>query len=146
MAAPGITWKVLGNNLGELQGQIRGACYEETRDTMDSIKAEVLRLMHIPGRGRIYTRNGHTHQASAPGQAPAADTGGLIAQIEVGVAWEGDNVVGIIHNDHPAAAALEYGAPGRNLAPRPAFTPAGEKVRKRIAGSLASRIRKRIGL
>jgi hypothetical protein len=144
--ANGITWRVEKNNLGEIQGQIRGATYDEVKEQTDMVLTDVQRRMHIPGQGRIYIRGGHTHQASAPGQAPAADTGGVIASYETGVAWEGDNAVGIIHSDHPASAALEYGAPARNLAPRPALVPAGEAVRKRIAGSLIARIKARIGL
>ena len=120
-----IKWTVVSNQLGALQGQIRNQSYEAVRETMDAIRTETMRLMHIPGTGRVYVHGGLSHQASSPGQAPAAETGGLIASIEVGVAMTPDGPVGIIHTDHEAAAALEYGSPARNLAPRPFMTPAG---------------------
>jgi hypothetical protein len=125
MADSGVKFQVVSNNLGALQGQLRGLAFDATRETMDDIHVDILRRVHEPGRGRIYVHNGLMHQASAPGQAPAAETGGLMASIEVGVAMTPTGPVGIVHTDHEAAAPLEYGAPARNLAPRPFMTPAG---------------------
>lgn len=36
-----------------------------------------------PGRGRVYQRGSVTHQASAPGDVPAIDTGRLIGSINI---------------------------------------------------------------
>jgi hypothetical protein len=88
---------------------------------------DIQRRMHQQGRGRTYVHDGISHQASAPGQAPAAETGALIASYEVGVAMEPTGPVGIVHSDSPYAAALEYGT--RRITPRPAVTPAAEAVR-----------------
>lgn len=140
----GIDWKVEKNNLGEVQGQVRGATHDEVREIMDDILTDVQRRMHIPGTGQTYIHGGITHQASSPGQAPAAEFGDLVASYEVGVAWEGDNAVGIIHSNEPSAAALEYGAPARNLAARPAVTPAGEKMRGDAPSRLSNRLRRLI--
>lgn len=136
-----LTFKVVSNNLGALQGQIRNLSYEATRETIDKIHVETIRLMHIPGTGRIYVHNGLSHQASAPGQAPAAETGGLIASIEIGVAMTPDGPVGIIHTDHEAAAALEYGSPARHLAPRPFMTPAGAAAAGPFKNATEKRLR-----
>ena len=38
---------------------------------------QVKRTLSQPGRGRIYKRGAKTHQASAPGDPPAVDTGDL---------------------------------------------------------------------
>lgn len=138
----GIKWDVLSNNLGEIQGQVRGASYDATRDMMDDILRDVQRRMHISGRGRMYVHEGIPHRASAPGQAPAAEFGDLIASYEVGVVWEGDSAVGIIHSDSRYAAALEYGSPARHLAPRPAVTPAGEAARVAFPDRLSAATRK----
>lgn len=123
--AKDIEFKVVSNNLGAIQGQIRNLSLDATRETCDAIHVDVMKRMHEPGRGRVYVHNGLIHQASAPGQAPAAETGGLIMSIEVGVAMTPDGPVGIIHTDHEAARPLEYGSPANNLAPRPFMTPAG---------------------
>jgi len=40
-----------------------------------------VKLIFQPGTGRVYQRGGTTHQASAPGQPPAVDTGALRASI-----------------------------------------------------------------
>lgn len=140
--AGGIRWDVHSNHLGAIQGQIRGASHDAVRDMMDDILTDVQRRMHIPGTGRIYVHGGITHQASSPGQAPAAETGDLVASYEVGVAWEGDNAVGIIHSDKQYAAKLEYGTV--TIAPRPAVTPAGEAARGEFPNRLSSKIRRAI--
>ena len=136
-----VTFKVVSNNLGALQGQIRNLSLDATRETTDQIHVAILRAMHEPGRGRIYVHNGLSHKASSPGQAPAAETGGLIASIEVGVAMTPDGPGGIVHTDHEAAASLEYGAPARNLAPRPFMTPAGAAASGPFKNNTAKRLR-----
>lgn len=45
------------------------------------IEADAKRLLSTPGSGRIYKRGSVTHQASAPGQPPAPDTGTLRASV-----------------------------------------------------------------
>lgn len=143
MAGSGIKWSVLSNRLnGDVQGQIRGASRSSVKQSTDEIKADIMRRMHIPGTGRIYTRNGLVHQASSPGQAPAAETGGLIASIDTWIGEEHGQPVGIVHSDHEAAAHLEYGAPGRGLAARPAFTPAGKAYQDKYKGDLETRLKR----
>lgn len=143
MADSGIKWQVLSNNLtGAVQGQIRDAGRASVRQITDAIKADVIRRMHVPGTGRIYTRGGFVHQASSPGQAPAAETGGLIASIDTWIGEEGGKPVGIVHSDHEAAVSLEYGAPGRNLAARPAFTPAGKAAEGQYKGDIENRLKR----
>lgn len=137
-----ISFKVQHNNLGALQGQIRGQSLKAVEQTMDDIHTDVMRRQHVPGRGIIYVHGGITHQASAPGQAPAAETGELIASYEVGVAMTPSGPVGIIHTDTEYAAALEYGAPGRGLAPRPSLTPAGEVAKKTLEAHERAALRK----
>lgn len=74
--------------------------------------------------GRVYTRNGVAHQASAPGEAPATDTGALASSIQridsgtraaVGTALE--------YGPH-----LEFGT--TNMEARPWLFPALEKNRE----------------
>lgn len=75
-----------------------------------------------PGTGRTYIRRGVVHQASAPGEPPAVDTGRLRGSVHTSATGnEGAVRVGVIA---PYAAALEFGAPERSLLPRPYLRPA----------------------
>jgi hypothetical protein len=88
-----------------------------------------------PASGRVYQRGNIIHQASAPGEAPATDTGRLASSVEFRTqnrfnATVGSNVV--------YGAFLEWGT--RNIAPRPAWRPAvedaGPKYVKRLEDAL----------
>lgn len=82
-------------------------------------------IMNPPKSGRIYKRGNVVHQASAPGEAPATDTGNLVnsaytkqlgrAYYETGFTAE-------------YAAHLEFGT--AKIEPRPYLRPAVEAVRK----------------
>jgi hypothetical protein len=128
--AADVDVKILFNDLdGVIQAQLRGQSYAAVRETCDEVLVGIRRRMHERGRGRVYVRGGYTHQASAPGQAPAADTGGLIASYEVGVAMEPSGPVGIVQSDDPNAPRLELGT--RHIAARPAVVPSAEAVRQK---------------
>lgn len=135
--ADDITWTVV-DNIASIQGQIRGLSYDAVKESCDDVLVDVMRRMHVPGSGRIYVHGGISHQASAPGQAPAAETGALIASYEVGVAMTADGPVGIIHSDSPYAADLEYGT--ANIAPRPALTPAMQTGATKVEAKLAAKL------
>lgn len=68
-----------------------------------------------PGTGRIYGK----HQASAPGEPPAADTGRLrnATQADTQVRLDGDDIVGRVVANDEKAHALEVGT--ERMAPRP---------------------------
>ena len=99
------------------------------KGTMDGLKAIALmtqadaqrRVLKGPKTGRIYGR----HQASAPGEAPANDTGFLAGSIRIDInqKWEVD-----LRALAPYAVHLEYGT--RKMAPRPFLRPAAESVGK----------------
>jgi phage gpG-like protein len=73
---------------------------------------EMIRKIESPPKtGRIYG----THQASAPGEPPANDTGELAASITV----ESDGETVTLAARAPYAPTLEYG--GAKIAPRPFF-------------------------
>jgi hypothetical protein len=73
----------------------------------------IRQLMRGAGGGRIYRRHGHAHQASAPGEYPVTDRGGLAASVE----WEitGDRE-GRLLSDLNYAAWLTTGT--TRMAPR----------------------------
>lgn len=70
----------------------------------------------------IEGRRGAPHQASAPGQAPATDTGSLVQSI----AWQRQ------HGGYASGTRLKYGAHlefgTRNMAPRPWLRPAADQA------------------
>ncbi|MNE40071.1 hypothetical protein D3C80_1340600 [compost metagenome] len=68
-----------------------------------------------PGSGRIYGK----HQASAPGEPPAVDTGRLrnATQADTQVRRDGDDIVGRVVANSEYAHALEVGT--ERMAPRP---------------------------
>lgn len=74
-----------------------------------------------PGSGRWYG----PHQASAPGEPPAPDTGNLRASVIAEHHADGSSTV---TESGPGARALELGAPERGLMPRPHFRVALRKA------------------
>ena len=84
-----------------------------------------------PKSGRVYKRGNVEHQASAPGEAPATDTGRLIASGRAGAEVKGDVIRALVEYKVDYAAYLEFGT--RKMAPRPYLIPAIERNRARIA-------------
>lgn len=93
---------------------------EEMKDLMiDSIKTG-------SKSGKTYTRNGMSHQSSAPGQPPANDTGELIDSIKV----EKRKNTSTVKIDADYAGYLEYGT--SKMRPRPFILPALMKIKKKL--------------
>jgi HK97 gp10 family phage protein len=83
------------------------------------VRAAKDKVLSPPKSGRIYRRKGRTHQASAPGEPPANDTGNLVQSIyrRKGVGKERQIVLKAEY-----AHVLEFG--GRHVQPRPFMRPA----------------------
>lgn len=96
--------------------------------------AAVLLLQKGPKTGRIYFRRSVAHRASAPGEAPATDTGNLVRSIGQDVVADGV----IVFAAAEYARKLEFGE-GR-VAARPflrrALTDKASDVRAAIAKAL----------
>ena len=76
--------------------------------------------------GMASSHNGEwygSHQASAPGEMPAIDTGALAASIQTDV----QRTKGTVYTNMEYAEFLEYGT--SNMEPRPYMTPAAEAAR-----------------
>lgn len=96
------------------------------------MKAEMIRKIESPPKtGRIYG----THQASAPGEAPAADTGTLAGSITV----DRSEKEVILSAQAPYAAVLEHG--GAHIAPRPFFYNTVEELWPKALGEIADAIK-----
>ena len=83
-------------------------------------------IQRDPKTGAVYGN----HQASAPGQPPATDTGQLVRSITMSVEGTDGEVVGVIRASAPYAAMLEFGT--SNIAPRPYMQPGLESQRRKI--------------
>ena len=80
-----------------------------------------------PKTGIIYTRGNITHQASAPGQAPATDTGVLVSSVYFQNTGKMSATIG---SRLAYAYYLEYGT--TRIAPRPAWQPSTEDGQKKL--------------
>ena len=110
-------WSQMGPELRREADRLAGA-------TAFSILGHARTAMAQPKHGKTYSRGNRTHTASAPGEAPAIDTGALSAsgyakQLQQGL-WQ----VGFTSEYAPP---LEYGTP--RIEPRPSLRPAVEAHR-----------------
>lgn len=95
---------------------VNAAALESVNDVKKAIQGP-------PKTGRKYQRGTVVHQASAPGQAPATDTGFLVSSI-----YNEDRgyLSKAIGSRLPYAFYLEFGT--RKNAPRPSWVPAVERA------------------
>ena len=122
----------VGSKLNKAAMKIPGEVAQELTIGANEIRNTIITSMQKEQKtGRIYRKSKNVeHQASAPGEPPAVDTGELLRSImfdvhkfavEIGVA-----------GGAPYAADLEFGNAGRRLKPRPFIDPAVEKHKQAI--------------
>ena len=114
--------KVVKNNLNSIAAQLARETDIIANKTTTDIKASIIESMTGQKSGKVYEVQGKKHQASAPGEAPARDTGNLINSITIDKAA---NAHYIINFGAEYAVRLEYGT-GR-IQPRPFARPAVKK-------------------
>lgn len=94
----------------------------------------VLAIQNPPKTGATYKHGKIVHQASAPGEAPATDTGNLAGSGTV-------RRVGLAHYQcvfsTPYARALEFGNPSGTILPRPYLRPAVQKEEPVLRANIA---------
>lgn len=113
--------------LTELLDDPAGAVGQEMERVAVEVETAAKRLLSLPGSGRVYRRHGIAHQASAPGEPPAVDTGLLRASIRHEVVDE-DGPVAYVGSDVKYAIYQELGT--RYIVPRPYLRPALDAVRE----------------
>jgi hypothetical protein len=101
-------------------------------------------ILSPPKTGRVYHRAGRTHQASAPGEAPANDFGQLAASGRAIYPGQEDLFIirGIANWSTDYAAYLELGT--SRIDPRPFGRPAADFVAPELAGMVAMGIKARL--
>lgn len=109
----------------------------------EAVKTEAISLIFdTPKTGRVYTRGSIVHQASAPGEPFANDTGNAVAHITT--RFEDDYLTGIVNAGAEYAAFLELGT--AKMAPRPVFRPALANREKDIRKNIAKAVRRGINI
>ncbi len=92
------------------------------------------RVQRGPKSGRTYVRRGIAHQASAPGEPPATDTGKLAGSIVAAAS----GLTAYVEARSEYGRWLEYGT--RRILPRPFMVPAAEANRERIGELIRSAV------
>ena len=106
----------------QMAREIDGVCENTALDIQARAQ---MAIQNPPKSGRIYQRGNVAHQASAPGEAPATDTGALVNSAYTKKLADADYETGFTVE---YAAALEFGT--AHIAPRPYLRPAVEAVKK----------------
>ncbi len=110
------SFKKIPNLMRRLQGRAELTADQALAKLANSIKTKaVMNIQRGTKTGHIYGN----HQASAPGEAPASDTGKLASSIQISKQGAG---VWYISARAPYAAALEFGT--ERMEARPFMTPA----------------------
>jgi HK97 gp10 family phage protein len=112
---------VLQSNLPALNAVLRARASKLVRSTAASIEGRAKASMPGQKTGRNYKRGKRRHQASAPGETPAVDTGNLMNSIQ---AVQESDLHATIGVGAEYAVWLEFGT--RRIAPRPFLGPAFE--------------------
>lgn len=108
-------------------------------------------IIDPPKTGRIYKskhRKGAKHQASAPGQFPAADSGRLHQSLTTATVQNDESAVVVqTAANAPYASHLEYGT--SKMEPRPFMTPAfnenREEIRRSVERAVTNAVRRSTG-
>jgi len=134
-----LTVKIEGlDQIGNATKEVRAIVAKEIQGALkvsgERVRGEALKSILQGGKtGRIYNRGNVAHTASAPGEAPANDTGRLASSI---VSIQDKDQVLIIAGTGSVkyATMLEFGT--TNIKPRPFMLPALEKSRQWIIDRL----------
>ncbi len=108
------------------------------KTTLRVEKGAKLRIMLPPKSGRVYSRpGGIPHQASAPGESPATDTGALVNSTKSRFVRKLEGIVAVSVEYAPV---LEFG--GRELAARPFLRPSTKEQARQFHADCAAAVRK----
>lgn len=125
-----------------IRAKAEGAAVEAVAAACQEILGVGNRLINSPPKTGIIYKRTHprrTHQASAPGEAPAADLGGLTTSGRViAPVIEAERVVGKVNWGTDYARRLEFG--GEYVLPRPYARPALDIVAPSFIEGMQARV------
>ena len=120
-------------NSNEIMNKVRAGAMRGLVRGTEMVRNEALRLiLNTPKTGRLY---GH-HQASAPGEAPASDTGRLVNSITT--SYDMQKLVGTVKANTAYAEALEMGT--ARMEPRPFMRPSLANTRDAVERAVAQEV------
>src|SRR3990167_6542496 len=92
----------------EVLAKVRAAAFIAVISSTEAVRESAVNKIQSGSKtGRIYTRRSVVHQASAPGESPASDTGTLAQSGRT--EYNKDELQGSVIFSTAYAAALEYG-------------------------------------
>lgn len=117
----------------QFRANVRVAAFKGLVRATEHVRNEVVRLLTSSSHsGRTYIRRGVAHQASAPGEPPATDTGRLVGSIRT--EYDEAQMVGRVIASTKYAAMLEFGT--QRMEPRPFMRPALENSHDEIVNDI----------
>lgn len=123
-----VVTTITSNRLPALSRQMGAEVDWIVRAAALRIEASSKASMALPHSGQMYG----AHRASAPGEAPAIDTGALVNSIQTEMDGQAQAVV---YSNMEHAVYMEYGTV--HIAPRPFFVPAAEAERAQFVHDMA---------
>lgn len=143
------------DGLEQLLSALRAAGKDATDEVAKAVTKTALdvdrnikkRMQQSPASGRVYRRGkgrnrSRLHRASAPGQAPAMDSGDLINSI---MFRQETPLTATVSSNAIYGRRLEYGGTdsrGVYIAPRPAWRPAVEKMTPKFRERIEEAVRR----
>jgi hypothetical protein len=121
--------RVIHNNLPSMGAKLRRLARQAALDAAEEAAQIARQEMQGPKSGATYG----DHQASAPGEAPAIDTGRLFASVDV---RQSGAEVYLVEDGY--GLYLEQGTD--DIEPRPHLEPAAEQVRPRFLSRMADAV------
>jgi hypothetical protein len=107
----------------------------------DTHALAVAGIQRGPKSGRTYRKGGVTHQASAPGQYPASDTGRLAGSVRMEMPQPG-RIVGSVGTAVAYGPHLEFGT--SRMAARPWLLPSFERAKIGVEKELRARLEAKV--
>lgn len=122
-----ISFVLTDNRIPAIRAKLPVLLEAHVEKTARAVQDEAKMSMRTAKSGRIYkvSKTGKTHQASAPGEAPAIDTGNLVNSMAIEKVSE---AVYMVSAGTEYAQPLEFGS--KRMAARPFLGPAVEKCRE----------------
>lgn len=125
-------------NPTEVATRVREAARRGLVKSTEAVRNEAISLiLNTPKTGRVYYRRGVEHVASAPGEAPASDTGRLVNSIRT--VYDFSSMTGQVVVSAAYGAHLEFGT--QKMAPRPFLRPALANTRAQVRRIMQEEIR-----